>query len=214
MNPLTRGRVAAIILAAGRSQRMGRLKPLLPFGEKPLLARVIETLVTAQNISPIFVVTGHAAQEIAAAVGEYNIRLVHNANYAAGEMLSSVQAGVRALPADCAAFFLVLGDQPMVQPETFRALLSAWRQSDAPLVAPTFEGRRGHPVLFSSRCAADILALPVGETLKTVVARYAAQRREVPVSDPAILADVDTPEDYARALRLWQDQTEQYGSGE
>ncbi len=208
-DPISRSQtVAAVVLAAGMSQRMGRLKPLLPFGDRPMLARVVESISAAEDISPILVVTGHAAQEIAAAVGEYNLRTVPNADYATGGMLSSVQTGARALPPDCAAFFLVLGDQPMIRPATFRALRAAWAVSDAPIVAPTYEGKRGHPVLFAARCLPEILALPADATLQTVVARHAAQRVEVPVPDPAILADVDTPEDYANALRLWQSQAE------
>jgi molybdenum cofactor cytidylyltransferase len=200
------GAVAAIVLAAGRSQRMGRLKPLLPFGDRPMLARTVERLFAAEEISPIFVVTGFGAEEIARSLREYDLVFVPNPDYAAGEMLSSVQAGVRALPEDCAAFLLALGDQPMVLPATFRALIAAWRETHAPLVAPTYEGRRGHPVLFSAECRAEILALSAGETLKTVVARHAARRIEVPVPDPAIRMDVDTPEDYERALQTWRSQ--------
>lgn len=200
------GSVAAIVLAAGRSQRMGRLKPLLPFGDRPMLARTLERLLEAGEISPIFVVTGFGAEEIIHSLREYNLIFVSNPDYAAGEMLSSVQAGARALPEDCAAFLLVLGDQPLVRPATFRALIAAWRETHAPLIAPTYEGRRGHPALFSAACIAEILALPAGETLKTVVARHATQRIEVPVPDPAILMDVDTPEDYELALKVWQAQ--------
>src|SRR5581483_1483868 len=100
--PMQSGAVAAIVLAAGMSQRMGRLKPLLPFGDRPMLARVVENIVEVPNISPILLVTGFAAQEIAEAVHEYDLRVVTNADYALGGMLSSVQTGVRALPPDCA----------------------------------------------------------------------------------------------------------------
>jgi CTP:molybdopterin cytidylyltransferase MocA len=198
------GSVAAIVLAAGMSQRMGRLKPLLPFGDRPLLARVLTNIAAVPDIFPILVVTGHAAQEIATAISEYDVQIVHNADYATGGMLSSVQTGVRALPPDISAFLIVLGDQPMVRPATFQTLLATWAQTNAPLAAPTYEGQRGHPVLFSAACAAEILALPPEATPREVVARHAAQRLEVSVPDPAILADVDTPEDYANALRLWE----------
>lgn len=196
--------VAAIVLAAGMSTRMGRLKMLLPFGEKPMLARILETLLGARNISPVIVVTGYAEEEIGALLDIYTVIRAHNADYAAGGMLSSVQTGVRALPRDGAGFFLVLGDQPGVRVETLSTLVETWRAHDAPIALPTREGRRGHPVLFASRCAAEILALTPGETLKTVVAHHNADILEVPVSDPAVLADVDTPEDYERALCLWR----------
>ena len=196
---------AAIVLAAGMSQRMGRLKMLLPFGDRPMLARSVESLLALQEISPILVVTGHAAQEIEDAVREYSgIRIVPNAEYAAGGMLSSVQAGVRALPGHCNAFFLALGDQPMVSPQTLSALLSARRKTGATIVMPTYQGRRGHPVLFDRQCGQEILELPADATLKTLITRHADVLGEVPVSDPAILADIDTPEEYERALQIWQ----------
>jgi molybdenum cofactor cytidylyltransferase len=195
--------VAAVVLAAGMSRRMGRPKLLLPFGEKPLLARVVENLLSVSDISPIVVVTGHNAQEIREAVREYTVNTAHNPDYAAGGMLSSVQTGVRALPADGGAFLLALGDQPMVRPDTLRALLSVWRDTGAPIVRPVYDGKHGHPILFSARCGPEILALPAEATLKDAVVRHAADIRDVVVMDPAILADIDTPEDYARALQMW-----------
>jgi molybdenum cofactor cytidylyltransferase len=196
--------IAAIILAAGMSQRMGRLKPLLPFGDRPMLARVLETFLAIPEISPIIVVTGHAEKEIRCVVEEYNVITAHNPDYATGGMLSSVQTGVRALPSPNDAFFLALGDQPRVRPETLRALLAARREADASLFLSTFESKRGHPVLFASSCASEILALPADATLKHLVVQHAADTVEVSVFDPAILADVDTPEDYERAVRLWE----------
>jgi molybdenum cofactor cytidylyltransferase len=196
--------IAAIILAAGMSQRMGRLKPLLPFGDRPMLARVVETFRAVPEIFPIIVVTGYAEKEIRAVLEEYSIITAHNPDYESGGMLSSVQTGVRALPAECVAFFLALGDQPMVSHQTLRDLLSARQNISSSLTLPVFEGKRGHPVLFAAHCATEILALPADATLKNVVLRHAADTCETPVDDPAILADVDTPEDYEHTLRLWE----------
>jgi len=188
------------------SQRMGRLKPLLPFGDKPMLARVVENLLATQEIAPLIVVTGHAAPEITAVLQDYSVKFAHNKDYAAGGMLSSVQTGVRALPSPTSAFLLVLGDQPTVRPATLQALLKVWRETEAPIVLPTHHGRRGHPLLFSSHCASEILDLPADATLKTCVMRYMAETIQVPVPDESILADVDTPADYEHALQIWQAQ--------
>jgi hypothetical protein len=87
----------------------GRLKPLLPFGDQPMIARVVETLQGVGDIHPIIVVTGNAASQIEDALREASVQFAHNSNFAAGGMLSSVQTGVRALPLDVDAFFLVLG---------------------------------------------------------------------------------------------------------
>ncbi|MDQ3812754.1 MAG: nucleotidyltransferase family protein [Armatimonadota bacterium] len=199
------GNIAAIVLAAGLSQRMGRLKPLLPFDGKPMLARVLDNLLAAAPIASIIVVTGHAAPEIRHALDGYPVEFAHNAGYATGGMVSSVQTGVRALPEGTAAFLLVLGDQPVVQSATLQALLAAWRETDAPIVLPVHSGRRGHPVVFARRCAGEILDLPADATLRSVVARHAAL--EVVVDDAAVLDDVDTPEDYERALQCWRNRS-------
>ncbi len=100
---------------------------------------------------------------------------------------------------------LALGDQPAVRPDTLRALLRAWRETKAPLVWPVHGGRRGHPVVFDARCAPDILALPADATLKTYVVQREHEAVAVAVQDAGVLADVDTPDDYERALRLWRD---------
>jgi len=202
------------------SRRMGRFKPLLPFGGTPMLTRVVESLGAAGGIDLSFVVTGYQAQCVRDAVSRGTgfqpvqtastgykpvprVAFIHNPNYEHGEMLSSVQAGVRALPDEVAAFILALGDQPAVRPETIQSLLAAWRAARAPLILPKYLERRGHPILISSECIADILKLRSDQTLKTLIDRRAIDIVEVPVDDPAIVSDVDTPEDYEQAVRLW-----------
>ncbi|HLJ56581.1 MAG TPA: nucleotidyltransferase family protein [Chthonomonadaceae bacterium] len=204
-HPLT---TAAIILAAGQSRRMGRLKMLLPFGDRPMLARVIESLAVCSAVGPILVVTGHAAEEIRDAVGEYDaVRWVHNPDHAAGGMLSSVKAGVAALPEGCPAFFLALGDQPLVRSATLDALANRWDAESRPIAIPTYEGRRGHPVLISARFAGEILALGETETLKTLINRHEDLISESVVDDPGAVSDVDTPDEYERALALWREMS-------
>lgn len=194
--------IAAIILAAGMSQRMGQPKLLLPFGDRPMLARIIETLTACADISQILVVTGHYKQEISALLRDYShVQAVHNPEYATGGMLSSVKIGVEALTPDTSAFFLALGDQPAVQPATLSHLSDTWRTTHAPIVLPTLEGKRGHPVLFAAALAPEIRALPEDATLKVLITRYSEELYETPVSDPAIGWDIDTPEEYERALR-------------
>jgi molybdenum cofactor cytidylyltransferase len=198
--------IGAVVLAAGMSRRMGRLKMLLPFGDRPMLARVVESLRSAANIAPIIVVTGHAEQEIWAAIAEYpDVARVHNPQFAAGGMLSSIQAGVQALPPACDAFFLVLGDQPMVRAETLTRLRAAWDPDAAPVVVPLHNGKRGHPVLISRALISEILALGTKDTLKTLMVRHAEQVAEAAVDDPATVTDIDTPEDYEAALMRWRE---------
>lgn len=204
-DPTITAQTAALVLAAGLSRRMGRNKMLLPFGGRPMIARVIEGLRAAEKLSSITVVTGHESQEILAAAGEYtDVAFVHNADYIEGGMLSSVQAGVRALPKACDAFFLVLGDQPMVLPETLNALRKAILSGDASIAVPTYSGKRGHPALIARRFANEILMLGANDTLKTLMLRHAEETYHVAVDDPATVHDIDTPEDYEAALLRWR----------
>lgn len=187
---------------------MGQLKALLPFGERPMIAHIFQTLQVVSAIETIIVVTGHGCEAIESALDGLNVRFAHNADYQSGEMLSSVQTGVRALANSSHPFLLSLGDQPAIESETMAWLCLCWDQvngkSESPIMVPTFNGRRGHPVLFSPGCKADILQLGAGETLKTIVRRHHENTLEVPVDDAAILEDIDTPEDYERALKKWQ----------
>jgi molybdenum cofactor cytidylyltransferase len=199
--------VAAIVLTAGRSARMGAFKPLLDFDGRPMIARVVECLRASGVVSPILVVTGHRAGDVAGALrGEADVTIVHNPDHAVGEMLSSVQAGVRALPAGTGAFVLAHGDQPAVRPDTIRRVIDLLDQPNVCIGNPEYAGGHGHPVVMSAVLVPAILALPAGATLKELVHARAAGRRHAPVDDPAVLADVDTPADYARALALWREQ--------
>jgi CTP:molybdopterin cytidylyltransferase MocA len=130
------------------------------------------------------------------------VQLIHNSNYADGEMISSAKTGCAALPPTCEAFFLVLGDQPGVAMSTFARLIDAWHANPrARIISPAWNNRGGHPVLFSVAGIDEILSLPPDATLKTFVSRHAGDSIEVQVDDPAVCADVDTPEQYMRLIK-------------
>lgn len=193
-------RFAAVVPAAGASRRMGRPKMLLPVGGEPLIAHVVRTCAEIEFISSIVVVTGYLPHQIAAVLNAFDIRLIHNPHYDAGGMISSVKVGVAAIAGKADAIFIALGDQPGILPETFAALRDAWARSAALLVRPTLQARHGHPILVSARGAREILQLPRNSTLKDFVNRFPSDSIDVPVDDPAILLDVDTPADYQRAI--------------
>jgi molybdenum cofactor cytidylyltransferase len=180
------------------SRRMGRPKALLPLGGLPLIVRVIEPILSVGSIDSIIVVTGHHADQVMRAMDGCDVQFAHNPEYEKGGMLSSVKTGVRAVQGQCDAFFLVLGDQPLVCAETYRDMMLECRFPLSRMIQPTFDDCHGHPVLLSSDTIDDILSLPPDATLKDYTHRIA--RLEIPVDDPGILADVDTPEDYDRAV--------------
>ena len=202
-------RVTAVVLAAGESRRMGRNKLLLPWGATTVLGRTLDN-VGASAVHDMVVVTGHEREQVEAIVRQQgppveedgslaaaSIQLVHNSGYANG-MLSSVQAAVRALPLTSEAILVVLGDQPMVGPETLDHLLTAYAAAPAGLVAPYWGNRRGNPVLIDRRYFANLLALPADAAPRVLLARHANDLLAVPVANDAVLHDLDRPDEYTR----------------
>jgi molybdenum cofactor cytidylyltransferase len=179
---------------------MGRSKLLLPWRGRAIIEDVVERVRGAAG--DVVVVTGHDAAAAGEAIHNFDdVQLIHNPNYADGEMISSVKTGVAALPPNCRAFFLVLGDQPGIAPETFARLIDTWRGNPhARIISPLYSGRRGHPVLFAASGIDEILKLPADATLKTFVSRHQANLIEVEVDDAAVCADIDTPEQYIRLI--------------
>jgi CTP:molybdopterin cytidylyltransferase MocA len=192
-------RFAAIVLAAGMSRRMGRHKPLLQIGDRSMIAHVVDGIVHA-GISKVFIITGFEASSVRGALDQYPVEFIHNDDYLAGGMLSSVQLGVRAARSNCDAYFISLGDQPFIRPESFREMQAAFTKSHAAILLPTFNGKHGHPILVASRMADEILSLASDQTLNDLTRENADQTLEISVDDPAVVEDIDTPEDYARAV--------------
>ena len=177
---------------------MGRPKMLLPWGEMTVIEHVITTFLQA-GISNILVVTGGAKADVEKAVDRYPVHKIHNPDYAAGEMLSSLQCGIRALSDGVQAALIGLGDQPQVQEASVRAICKAYRADRSDLIVPSFQRKRGHPWLASRPLWNEILALQPPETLRDFLNRHAEQIKYVNLDTPTILADLDTPEDYRRA---------------
>jgi molybdenum cofactor cytidylyltransferase len=202
--------VSAVVLAAGLSRRMGTNKLLLPFGEGTVLSHIVSVL-QACPLDEIVVVTGHEHEKIEEMLGRYvgrhphdgpgGLRFVYNPNYAMGEMLSSIQAGLMAMrrASHCDAALIVLGDQPHIERRIVDQVIAA--HESGIVVIPSFNRRGGHPILIDRACWPEVLALPLSANLREALHAHADWLRYVEVDTETILRDVDTPEDYERAIR-------------
>jgi len=192
--------IAAIILAAGRSQRMGEFKPLLEIAGKSMLQRVIE-VATASLLRPVIVVTGFKSDQLRPILQSTAAIEAYNPAFEQGGMLSSIKVGVQTLANrqhPPRAFLILLGDQPGIKSQTVQALADHWTATRAKVLVPTLNKKHGHPVLFDFSCANEILELKATQTLKDIVDKYGV---DLPVDDPGVLVDLDTPADYEKELQ-------------
>jgi CTP:molybdopterin cytidylyltransferase MocA len=191
--------VDAIVLAAGLSSRMERPKPLLEIGPQTFLERAIRTLREGGCRYVVAVLNGQ---------DEWQERLADTAGAAVvlnddstSEQLESVRRGLRALPEDWAAVALLPVDVPLVSAATVRELVETFRARPAPLLLPFHNGVAGHPVVLARELAGEVLEKDWPEGIRSLIMMHARELQEVRVSDPGILIDVDTPEDYWRYVK-------------
>ncbi len=201
--------VGAIVLAAGMSRRMGQSKMLLPWTEKrTIIEHIVEQLI-ASRIDHITVVTGHQAKEVKELVSSYGVKVAYNRSYKTGEMLSSVKAGLRSMPANISASMLVLGDQPRIQPRVVYQVLSTYARGGGEIIAPSYEMQRGHPILIGRRYWAEMLALSRNASPRDVINLHKDRIVYVNVDTDSVLRDVDTPSDYEQ--ERWRAGLGRYG---
>jgi molybdenum cofactor cytidylyltransferase len=184
---------------------MGQPKMLLPWGNVSVLEHVISVFATA-GIQDILVITGAVHEQIEQAAATYQqrypVRLVYNENHLHGEMLSSLQLGIRALLASplhrtaASAALVGLGDQPQAQEQSINLICEAFTQSEVNLVVPSFQMRRGHPWLVARSLWEDLLDLRPPQSPRDFLNRHPDEIHYVNVDTPSVLADLDTPEDY------------------
>lgn len=186
---------AGLVLAAGRSRRMGSAKLTLPWRDGTVVESVVAAL-RGGGVGRILVVVGGDREAIEVALAGSGVDFVENPRYADGEMLGSIQVGLRAMGDEATAVLLTPGDLPAIQPATVRALIEAWRASEDALCVPVYGNRRGHPVLLPRRTWPQVIALGPAESLRSYLRLHKAELRTVEVSDPGIHADIDSPEDY------------------
>jgi molybdenum cofactor cytidylyltransferase len=188
--------VGAIVLAGGMSTRMGQSKVLLPWSDnKTIIEHIVEQLIRSR-LDHIVVVTGHQAEAVKNVIKPLDIKVVHNRAYRIGEMLSSLKVGLQALPASTAAAMIFLGDQPRLEAKVIYKVLKAYAENTAQIVAPSYNMKRGHPLIIGRKYWQDILNLDINDTLRTVMTAHSDDILHVDVGTDSILRDVDTPFDY------------------
>ena len=189
----------AVVLAAGESLRMGRPKLLLPYGERTIIETVVGNVVSSK-VDGTVVVLGGARRKIEEKLRAFPVKRVVNRAYKEG-MLSSVRRGLSALPASARAALFVLADQPDISPAVINSLLEAYRGGGKGIVLPVFKKKRGHPLLVDLKYRRDIESLSSDIGLRGLFLEYGEDILEVRISSPAVLKDIDRPEDYERARR-------------
>ena len=201
--------IAAVILAAGLSRRMGQPKMALPWGDTTVIGQVVRVLAEV-GARPLVVVTGGAAElvgaALVAALGKTRaatraaptttMTTVFNPDFANGEMLASLQVGIRALPDSVEACLVALGDQPQIEVGVVKTILETYLQTGGTLWAPSFHMRRGHPWLIQRALWPDLLSMTSPATVRDFLNRHSAAIQYVAVDRDSILQDLDTPEDY------------------
>jgi molybdenum cofactor cytidylyltransferase len=191
--------IAAIVLAAGASTRMGRQKLLLPMPDGRALVRLAVEQVLAAGLDETVVVLGADAAAVAATLVGLPVRTVVNPRYAEGQS-TSLRAGLDALRPGTEAVVIALGDQPLPDPGVSRLLVAAFRETGRPVVVPVYRDGRGNPVLFAAALFGELSAVTGDQGGRSVIAHDPARVAEVPVDAP-MPVDVDTPEDYEAARR-------------
>lgn len=187
-------RLAAILLAAGRSTRMGGPNKLIAEISGRPLVRVAAEELLASRARPVIVVTGHQRERVAAALKGLDVVLVHNPDYADG-LSTSLRAGITAVPADADGAIVCLADMPQVDAGLIERLLGAFDpEKGALIVMPTTDGKRGNPMVWSRRFFPELAAIDGDVGARNLIAQYPEAVAEVPVTGKAALVDVDTPD--------------------
>ena len=189
--------VVGVVLGAGKSSRFGPPKQLLPFGDTTLLGQVVRN-ANASSLDRTVAVLGRASGEVRDAIDFGRAEVVENTTYGTG-CASSLLAGLDAAGDDCEALFLLLGDQPGVLPGFIDRALSVWREESSWAAVCSYMGSLGHPFIFSTEAFGDLRGLHGDKAVWKLIEAYPDRVREIDL-DAELPPDVDTPEDYERAL--------------
>ena len=188
--------ICAIVLAGGESRRMGAHKVLLPLGSVTVITHIVDQLLLSV-VDRVFVVVGHEGNRTADELSGRSLTIVANHDYKSG-MLSSVRCGIRALPEQSEAVMVALGDQPSITVQLVDDIVRCYRTAGKGILVPVHQGKRGHPIMFSAQYCTEILDQYDDIGLRGLMCVHPEDVFELSVESPAILSDMDSPEDYRR----------------
>jgi molybdenum cofactor cytidylyltransferase len=191
--------LAAVILSGGASQRMGSPKALLPYQGRPFLEHLLD-VTRHPKITARRVVLGVHAEPIAKAIHLPADEVVINADWEKGQ-LSSIQAAIKSLPDGLDGMLLCLVDHPLISGNLVGDLITTFYSSNAPIVLPLFEGRRGHPVIFSAKLFPELKAAPLDVGARAVVWAHRAEICQFPTNEEGCVLNLNDPETFARVTR-------------
>jgi len=191
--------LAAIILSGGASQRMGSPKALLPYQGRPFLEHLLE-VTRHPKISARRVVLGVHAEPIAKAIHLPADEVVINTDWEKGQ-LSSIQAALNSLPVGLDGMLLCLVDHPLISANLVGDLIATFYTSNAPVVLPVFEGRRGHPVIFSAKLFPELQTASLDVGARAVVWAHRTEISEFPTNEEGCVLNLNDPETFARVTR-------------
>jgi molybdenum cofactor cytidylyltransferase len=193
-------KVSGIILAAGKAERMDKAKQLLPFRGTTILGQVSKNALDS-SLREVIIVLGYAAEEIRQAIDFNRAQIVINQDYADGQS-ASLKAGLSAISDESAAALFLLGDQPLIGANVIDAILEQYGKTSAPIVIPTYGGKRGNPVLIDRTLFTRIESLKGDVGARFFFDEYADQLHEIDMGDEYLVLDVDTPDDYTRLIEM------------
>lgn len=186
--------VSAIILAAGESRRMGKPKQLLPLGKATILECTIDNFLNSE-LNEIVVVVGYRAEQVSSSIAGKPVSIVVNTAYRDG-MSTSIIAGLSLISNNAQGIMLALADQPFIDSQTINCLVESFGAHDKGIVLPTYQGKRGHPVILSIKYKEELLSLKGDIGGREIIHRYPDDVLEVPVNCEGICVDIDTVDTY------------------
>ncbi len=186
--------LSCIILAAGKSSRMGCNKLLLNYKGKEIIRHTIEKTLSVNNCE-IIVVLGHEAEKLKEILHEYPIKLAYNMNYNQGQS-TSLKKGLEQVSKKSLGFLFMLGDQPIIKIQTIEILVKTFLANPDKIIVPYYNNKRGNPVIFPKSYHADILKLQGDIGARSLITEDKVIK--ITVDDPGVILDIDTPEEYKR----------------